>query len=152
MTSCWRGVKIDALFFLLLEDENLLLIPFLNILYQEILHMVVWNISCISNQLEINMFPCVSYSRNRIYRWHENLRSLLFTTFFWKRKFVCMQFMVTIKGVLYVFQGCWTSEVVICYLMLVLIRPSNTPHRVDWKKWKIGCHNRLSALILILIS
>lgn len=32
---------MDALFFLLLEDENLILIPFLNILYQEILHMEV---------------------------------------------------------------------------------------------------------------
>lgn len=150
MTSCWRGVKIDVLFFLLLEGflKNICI----NILYQKILHMVVWNISCISNQLEINMFPCVSYSRKRIYTWHENLKSLHAFHHFLLEEKICMQFMVTIKGVLYVFQGCWTSEVVICYLMLVLIRPSNAPHRVDWKKWKIGCHNRISALIPILIS
>lgn len=155
MTSCWRGVKNWCSIFSSSWGWKL---PFttifknicINILYQEIWHMAVWNISCISNQLEINMFSCVSYSRNRIYNLHK-FQVAAFHHFFMEEN-IFMQFTVTIKGVLYVFQGCWTSEVVICYLMLVLIRPSNTPHRVDWKKWKIGCHNRLSALIPILIS
>lgn len=58
--------------------------------------MAVWNISCISNQLEINMFSCVSYSRNRIY----NLHKFQFAAFhhFFMEENIFMQFTVTIKG------------------------------------------------------